>query len=60
MTKQTIEVRNHTKFKVTKIERVVKNIKNEEYTQTQGEVKYKGYTETVYVDSYGDWYLDTH
>lgn len=58
MNKQIIEVRNHIKFTVNKIERVVKNIKDEEYTQTQGEVKYKGYIETVYVDSYGDWYLD--
>tara|TARA_R110002167_G_scaffold107642_2_gene275194 strand:- start:144 stop:326 length:183 start_codon:yes stop_codon:yes gene_type:complete len=60
MTKQIIEVRNHTTFTVTKVERVVKNIKEEEYTQTQGEVKYNGFTETVYVDSYGEWYLDTH
>ena len=59
MAKKIIEVHNHTTFKVKKIERVVKNIRNEGI-DTVGEIKYEGKEHTVYIDSYGDWCLDVN
>jgi len=57
MSKSTIEVRNHTTYKIGKIERIIKNIRKVSIS-TYGEIKYKGDVVEIYVDSDGIWTLD--
>lgn len=58
MTKQIIEVRNHTNFTVKKIERVVKNVVTDSI-ESRGEVSYKGVLYFAYTDTCdGMWVID--